>query len=801
MASPFRYFRKHTKAFMAAATVMCMFLFVFARGTGRGRSTQGVRQAGATVATWNGGKINERELDNLVHNRKATDEFLRRLFMQGGGESPGYDLPQSLLQLLLRSQRRDYVEMVVIDAEVVSSLALHAGMTVSDDMINHCLEMFSRKNVTGDQIEGIFASLGQGGAAANEAVVFNTLRKMLLAYFYRQSYQDAGAVVLPEQRWEDWRRVNERISLTAAALPVESFEKDVPDPTEAQLQALYQEFKDVEPHQWLTVDGRDMPSATPGFAEPRRVRLAFLRGGVAERTEKYLDKVTDAEIADYYERNKRSEFVKTSFGTEDEEPKAEGESQQAPPATEPAPSDKPTGETPASDAAPDSDAAPAAPPADDAAPKSNQGAAAHGPSPFKLAAFQTTPAAESPAAESGTTQTTPADQATATSEPAPTDAAAAPADEAKKQAEANSTDGEVGEEKPAEDAAAPPATTPENAKPADAKAEDIVEYEPLEKVQEDIRRTLARDKAVAELERIMSEAAAQLQSEYNRYGSQVIQAREEKKEPPAAPERLTDLKWLADKYGLTVDKTAALTARELFDTAVGKAADAARGAVSVTGAAFTSLELYEPYLAKELEGDWYLAMKIEDQPRHVPEFSAVRDRVIAEWKRRAAATLAEKKAKELAEQAAKSAQPFEEFFNGQGYEVIPQTELFSWRSLPVDPESGNPPVLSEVPKLKNVGPEFMQAAFALGEGAADGVLNFDHSVAYVIKLSSRQYAPDELKELFLEEDRFWPGQIGTRVQRQQVFAGLVDKEVLQERAGLELDDEWLKLCAERGQRE
>src|SRR5262245_55082235 len=96
MASPFRYFRKHTKAFMAVAAVICMFLFVFASGTGRGRGGGPSSDAGATVATWNGGSLNQRELASLVRQRIIVNQFLERLFVQGGGRNFAYDLPAGI---------------------------------------------------------------------------------------------------------------------------------------------------------------------------------------------------------------------------------------------------------------------------------------------------------------------------------------------------------------------------------------------------------------------------------------------------------------------------------------------------------------------------------------------------------------------------------------------------------------------------------------------------------------------------------------------------------------------------------
>jgi hypothetical protein len=301
------------------------------------------------------------------------------------------------------------------------------------------------------------------------------------------------------------------------------------------------------------------------------------------------------------------------------------------------------------------------------------------------------------------------------------------------------------------------------------------------------------------LQRIMGEAGAQLQAEYNRYGSQVAAAEDAKKKKPEPPAKLTDLKWLADQYGLTYEKTAPLTIRELFDTAVGKAVDAGSQRMNVTQAVYQTLELYEPMLAQELEGDWYLVMKTEDSPRRIPEFKEVRDQVAQAWKRNEAAKLAEKKAKELAAEVTKSGAPFDQFFFAdRGYEVIKPTAFFSWRSYPVGRAgTGNPPTLSEVPELKNVGEDFMEAAFGLEGKEAVGLLNSDKSVAYVIRLDRKQYTDDELRQLFIEEEGSWPGRMDMLSEHYTAFNNAVEKEILEDRAGLEFNEEWL---AERAKR-
>jgi hypothetical protein len=482
--------------------------------------------------------------------------------------------------------------------------------------------------------------------------------------------------------------------------------------------------------------------------------------------------------------------------TAEEEAPAQGaaaeDEAEAAPASTPAAEEQPSAdeepaaeaaETPATPSEPAAPAEGAATPADDPVetPSSGASSAAKRRSPFRLAAYQDEPADAAAPAESA-----PSTEAAET--PAAGEAAAAGAAET-----------------PSENAAPTDAdaSAPDEEQAADAdKVDEILEYEPLEKVRDDIRKTLARDKAAEELGRVMNEAAAELQSEFNRYGLAAAMAREAKKPEPKPPAKLADLQWLADKYKLTYEKTALLTDRDLFDTAVGKAADAQSDSSSVTRAAFVSLKPFEPYLAKELGGDWYLVVKTDDKPRRIPEFKEVRDKVAAEWKRNEAAKLAEKKAEELAKEfsASTQTQPFEEFFKAKGYEVIPQTELFSWLRYPLGTGQQRPPSLSDAAPLKNVGPEFMEAAFSLKEDEAKGLLNFDRSAAYVIRLNTRQYPEDELKKIFLQEDRtFWPGRNEMRIQRIFGAKERVEKKVLEERAGFQFDEEWLKRRQEREQ--
>ncbi len=766
MSSPFRYFRKHTKVFMAVAVVLLMFIFVLGSALNGGGSQGSGASSNAKVATWNGGSLDQGQLSGLIMQRQITNDFLLRVFAQGGGKDQ-YDLPLDIPWqglLILNDQQRDNIEQLVIQTDVEADLAKRAGITVSDDLISQYIEKMGLNKVNSEQIDRILASVGNGNPRTSEGIVMNTLRKMLAAYFYTRMYADPATVVLPHQRWADWKQVNERISLQAAILPVDKFLAEVPEPTDAQLQALFNDFKEFDPGRRVDVGGRVLASPDPGFAEPQRVRLQFLKGSVTDLAEQLMDQVSDADIAYYYEQHKDTDFLKMGVPLDPAPPAAEpaaAEQTTTPetPAEPAAAEETPEVEAPAAETAPAEDAD--APPADEPAEEAEKSSQTRLASPFRLASFQDE---SEPAAE-------PADASEASVEESPAEETSA------------ANDGE----QPA-------------AAPAQTAAADI--YEPLENVRDEIRRELARDLANKELARRMGESMAQLQTEFNVYGIAVIEAAEAGKKTPKPPAKLADLQWLADKHGLVYEKTSPLTFPELIDTQVGKAVGETTRPITVAQAAFLTLKPFEPFMASELEGDAFIVMKTEDIARRIPEFKEVRDQVAAAWKQREAAKLAEKKAKELAAEIAKSNTPFDQFFFAdRGYDVVKETELFSWLSYPAGRAGfGSLPSLSEVPELEGVGPQFMEAAFGLSDNETVGLLNYDQSAAYVIRLARKQWSDDDLKKLFLEEAETWPGGRDMLYKHASIFNSAVESDMFEQRAGLKFDEKWLEERQKRQQR-
>lgn len=836
MAHPFRYFRKHQKAFLAVAAVLAIFLFVIGDAMFGYIGQSAGPDPNKVVASWKGGRLTALELENLTQRRYFISRFLQSLMMTGAQRlmaEGGNPMQPSVPNFILNEGITPYeVNVNVVSTRILADQARKAGFTISDDVINHFLKEVSFRRVSDSEIVKLLQQIHGGDIRGTEEQLFAGLRELLLGHAYMSSYSSNIRNVLPEQRWEDWRRINERLSLEVASVATSDFIKDVPAPKEAELLAFYEEYKDTIGHQSYLVMGTELPSATPGFKEPRRVKLNYLLGDVNAWAEKYKNSVTDEEIADYYERNKRTQFVKSSntpvfdeslFDSVDEdkaspeEPAGEEPAGEAAPANESENESSESGESAATNkeateatssadeeatSAESSDSAPtngeagdnAKPAADAAVPQEDESGSATRRSNFHLVAFQNkeenvadevagdaadiaegVAAGTEEAAESGETSS-PDDSADTASE-----TPAADNSESGNESGANDTPADGNAATAQEAAPASDTTTSAAASDSETKEEKPVEYVPLDEVRDEIRMNLARDKAVVELRKTMDKAYGELQSAYTEYNLAKFDQKAKKGDgetSPAIPKALTNLKERAAETGLASEETVLLTQRELADTAVGKAGDVQTQTRPVWYAAFGDLAMYQPVLNQDIDGNLYLVTKVEDVPEKVPAFKDIRDEVLRAWKEKEAAKLALKKAEELAAEADKAGGTLSSYFIGKPYEVI-TTDMFSYLTFGTTPaEMQRGAKLGDAPPLEAVGPDFMEKAFELKDDEVAALLNYDQSKAYVFRLDRRETTPEELKALFLREANNWYGGQVMMLSRAQYQQQQVLEEVL-----------------------
>src|SRR4051794_38872913 len=197
MASPFRVFRKYQKTFLAIAGVVLMFVFVVGDslfsyfGGGRNARATEDHDARATAVHWDGGKLSNRELNELVMRRRILNNFLKNVEIAGMRPSAeaGVDPPELRVQRLIAPESQ--IESSVVKSKLLADAAREIGMKVSNDTLLQYLNELGRKNVSPAQMHDMLKNIQIGGGRLSSDYVLDALREEMLAHNYRISHEFA----------------------------------------------------------------------------------------------------------------------------------------------------------------------------------------------------------------------------------------------------------------------------------------------------------------------------------------------------------------------------------------------------------------------------------------------------------------------------------------------------------------------------------------------------------------------------------------------------------------------------------
>lgn len=680
MAGSFGIFRQYEKAALAGLAIMAMLAFFVLPpflqfGSGAGG-------ADPLVVEWKGGGLRESGLQRAVIMRRVMNQFLVET-MAASGQDPS--------RMRLADDEKDVVDTLLLAKEAEAN-----GIVVSNAAINQFLSEWTNDLVRPEQFDEIVNRIG-ARVGISQQDVFDALRTVLMAR--RMESLMLGGVGFegtpPGVRWDYFRRLEQGATIEAVPVVVETFVDKLPEPSEGVLRAMYERSKD------------DLPvarSPDPGFRQPHRVRYDFLVAKAGVFREEEEKKITDEQIAAFYEERKAALYK--AKPAESAAPAAE----QAPGAAdakaegtkEAVPADKPAQKA----------AEPAQKPA--AAPGPKEGSSA-GRSPFRFAAFQ------APAAEA-----------------AKGDAAAA---EAQKPEAAKPAANEAGASKDAPAAA------------ADDKAA-TPEFEPLEKVKDDIRKRLT-DEAVEKRIAAVFEA---VKTDIAKYGESLAlwQVAGDGAGPaPAAP----DVKKIAETQGLEGGRSDLVNASQAF--AAGGIGGSFEFSLSrefgmrqqrwIDMLFGPGAPLLRAVTSRDVDGNRYLSWKTEDQPEFTPSFQSAREDVLRAWRIVEARPLAKKAAEELAATATGDA-TLESVAAARGGLEVEKVGPFTWLTRGTAP-FGAAPELSRPEGLAMPGEALMQAVFSLEPGQSTVAFNEPQTVCYAIKLLALEPAEQQLRDLFLAASR------------------------------------------------
>jgi hypothetical protein len=555
------------------------------------------------------------------------------------------------------------------------------------------------------------------------------MRSELAAWRMTQLFSASIEGIPPAQRFDYFQRLNRRATIQAVAVPVADFTDKVKDPGDATLKAFFEEHKNQ-----IAMPG----SSEPGFKIPRRERFQYFKAEYDIFRE--LAQVSDEEVRKYYDANKGTMFRKLELP--EDKPKAEPQ----PPGA--------SGETPEpkADAAGESAKPEAAStePAKETQPASKDANA----EPPKVNAAEPAKKPDGVSRSRAVKFRLVADQKAADNEPA---VPAKPAAEATAQQASEAkpdTEAEPAAELPAGEAKKLGEGTPEAGKP---NAEP--QYEPLEKVREQIVNAIKSEKAQQKIQSAIEELSARMRGYSDARDVYLV---EKEAKPHAKPPKDLEFVTLAKGQNVAYGETKLASAFEVANSELGKSFASVRGdmpfqfrAAPFTEVAFGSKNpLYSSATTHDADGNVYLSWKVEQEDERVPKFEEVRDDVLSAWKMIEARELARKQAETYAAEAKGQKKPLAEMFAGDKGPTVITAGPFSWMTTGSTPEqgAGSVAMLSEIPGIDNPGVSFMETVFSLSEGESGVAVNQSQNTYYTVEVTEFNPPLKELEDDFARQD-------------------------------------------------
>ncbi|WP_422930611.1 hypothetical protein [Singulisphaera sp. PoT] len=276
---PFAVFRRHQRKLLAIFAIMAMFGFVLADTLPRLLSP-----AGAV-----GGKQNPFVVE--LYKKKWYRSDIEEMFVQRNNAN------MFMAALTGRPLFGDVNTRSIVDAIILQHEADRLHMPKGPEVGREWL-----KQATGGMMNRTLfeATLSRFGNRISGEQVLSDIASQVRIVNVRQLLGEP--VVTPLDVFQAYRDQNERVSARLVTLPVDSFLAKVPEPTQAEVQAFYDKFKEVLPNP---------ESKTPGFKVPRQVVAEILSVDGNALMKGFKDQIKEAELLSYYE-NRKTEFKRPS---------------------------------------------------------------------------------------------------------------------------------------------------------------------------------------------------------------------------------------------------------------------------------------------------------------------------------------------------------------------------------------------------------------------------------------------------------------------------------------------------------
>jgi peptidyl-prolyl cis-trans isomerase D len=273
---PFEVFRRHQRKLIAIFGIMAMFAFVVSDSLPKLLSPNAVGRDQPVVKIF-GKTVYRSGLNAMLEERTRANVFISELNPYAGRAFFG------------GVKERDLVDALILQHEA-DRLGIPGGLEAGRDW----LKKISGGQMTADMFEALLRRFNN--RVSGQQILEDIANQVRLANVRQLLGQP---LVTPYDIFRAYRDQNERVSARAIEVPVDKFLSEVPEPTEAEIQAEYDKYKDFLP---------DEARETPGFKVPRKIVVEILSVDGNALARGLKEALSEAELKAAYD-NRKSEFL------------------------------------------------------------------------------------------------------------------------------------------------------------------------------------------------------------------------------------------------------------------------------------------------------------------------------------------------------------------------------------------------------------------------------------------------------------------------------------------------------------
>lgn len=767
MSSPLRWFRKHEKLLLGFFGVMLMIVFTISFGSGIDPIVDSISggnsmRADSALVSFKGGQLTRADVYNLRKSRFLLQPLLSTMQYRAYQENR-----QPLANPLPVNQTSDegLLQLVLLSKE-----AERLGIQITDDFVLTYLKQLSADTVSPNEVLQMWKQVTNG--EGSERQLLGLLRRELMAQQLIAMSESGAWPISPMRGWDYFNQLERFVSAEFLPIPVTDLVDKVPEPSEAELRKLYDQFKNK-----YKVPG----SPDPGFK--RRLRRAFdyVKLDYVDFLKAEKLAISDEQVREYYEKN-REEFRETlpssdlelddelnssADGTGVDEPKSSQPKEAgdtSPPTTSSTPTDNngTNGEVGKPDDV-NASAKDRGPAAGDDTPDNASSDPTEGSSSTSTQEAETSDQnsddANAPDDAPSLTPVPQADQTPAgseaqTKEPEEDDAPAVAAEVDSSTALADPQETPAAESN--QTAATTDASEPQSEEQKEGNAGAVEEptYRPLEDVADSIREKLAAPIAQQKMDKTLAQVLAQMDRYYRQYSYWQADKKSKDPQPP-----LPDLAKITSVVPIEMVSQPLGDELECESHELGQAYDFEISQQSYRQIPFAevayeeNVSLYQPNKFPSGEAVTKFVYWVSaEEPAYVPAFSEIRDEVNQAWKVQQARVRAQAEAEELASEARGKTAPLSESLAAPDRRFF-NTGDVTWMSTGnIGVASGALPRPSEIPGVAMAGDEFRKTMFRMAEGEVGVAFDAPQSTVYVIRIN--KISPDEkqLADMLFHDD-------------------------------------------------